>query len=119
MTYLDTGPQLLNEFVGQNFRGMMVSLKAKYKYDMEEAELEKYVSKEEDQVIKKLKEALKPCVGVDPVLEKLAKEGKYYLSVVSSSALRRVRASIEKVGQDKYFKHEGEHVDIVKKSAYI
>jgi len=88
----------------------MVSLKAKYKYDMEDSELEKYVSKEEDQVIKKLKEALKPCVGVDPVLEKLAKEGKYYLSVVSSSALRRVRASIEKVGQDKFFKHEGEYL---------
>ncbi|KAH8597012.1 HAD-like domain-containing protein [Bisporella sp. PMI_857] len=101
-----TGPQLLNEFVGQNFRGMMVSLKAKYKYEMEQDELEKYVSKEEDQVIKKLKEALKPCIGVEPVLEKLHKEGKYYLSVVSSSALRRVQASIEKVDQDKYFKKE-------------
>jgi len=93
----------------------MVSLKAKYKYDMEEAELEKYVSKEEDQVIKKLKEALRPCEGVDPVLEKLAKEGKYYLSVVSSSALRRVRASIEKVGQDKHFNHEGEYFYTVAK----
>jgi len=101
-----TGPQLLNEFVGQNFRGMMVSLKAKYKYDMENDELENYVSKEEDQVIKKLKEALRPCVGVDPVLEKLQKEGKYYLSVVSSSALRRVKASIEKVNQDRFFKPE-------------
>jgi beta-phosphoglucomutase-like phosphatase (HAD superfamily) len=82
---------------------MMVSLKAKYKYDMEQDELETYVSKEEDQVIKKLKEALKPCKGVDPVLEKLAAEKKYHMSVVSSSALRRVKASIVKVGQDKYF----------------
>lgn len=81
----------------------MVSLKAKYKYDMADDELETYVSKEEDQVIKKLKEALRPCEGVDPVLEKLAKDGKYKLSVVSSSALRRVNASIVKVGQDKYF----------------
>jgi beta-phosphoglucomutase-like phosphatase (HAD superfamily) len=36
-------------------------------------------------------------------LEKLVKSNKFQLAVVSSSALRRVRASIEKVGQDKYF----------------
>jgi HAD superfamily hydrolase (TIGR01509 family) len=82
---------------------MMVSLKAKYKYEMGDSELEKYVSREEDQVIAKLKAALKPCEGVDEVLEKLAVEKKYHLSVVSSSALRRVKASIEKVNQDKFF----------------
>ncbi|KAJ5043175.1 uncharacterized protein L3040_004556 [Drepanopeziza brunnea f. sp. 'multigermtubi'] len=98
-----TGPQLLHEFVGQNFRGMMVSLKAKFKYEMDDAELEKYVSSEEDKVIAKLKAQLKPCVGADQELEKLAREGKYKMAVVSSSALRRVVASIEKVGQDKYF----------------
>ena len=98
-----TGPQLLNEFVGQNFRGMMVSLKAKYKYEMGDEELEKYVSSEEDKVIARLKADLKPCVGADRELEKLAKQGKFKLAVVSSSALRRVVASIEKVGQDKYF----------------
>jgi len=98
-----TGPQLLNEFVGQNFRGMMVSLKSKFKYEMSDEELETYVSKEEDQVIKKLHQALKPCVNVDAELEKLAEHKKYLLSVVSSSALRRVKASVEIVGQDKYF----------------
>ncbi|TVY55862.1 Phosphoglycolate phosphatase, partial [Lachnellula suecica] len=98
-----TGPQLLSEFVGQNFRGMMVSLKAKYKYDMSDEELETYVSKEEDEVIKKLHESLQPCVGVDDVLAKLEKEGTYKMAVVSSSALRRVKASIEIVGQHKYF----------------
>lgn len=81
----------------------MVSLKAKYKYEMSDSELEKYVLSEEDKVIAKLKAELKPCVGADRELEKLAKEGKYKLAVVSSSALRRVVASIEKVGQDKYF----------------
>lgn len=101
-----TGPQLLSEFVGQNFRGMIGSLKAKYKYEMDEEELETYVTREEDQVIKKLKEKLQPCKGVDDELKKLDKEGKYELAVVSSSALRRVRASIEKVGQDKYFPYD-------------
>jgi HAD superfamily hydrolase (TIGR01509 family) len=103
-----TGPQLLSDFVGQNFRGMMVSLKAKYKYEMSDAELETYVTREEDAVIAKLKEKLKPCEGVDHELEKLEQHGKYHLAVVSSSALRRVQASIDKVGQDKYF--AGEHV---------
>jgi HAD superfamily hydrolase (TIGR01509 family) len=87
---------------------MMVSLKAKYKYEMSDAELEEYVTREEDAVIAKLKAKLQPCEGVDAELEKLEKHGKYHLAVVSSSALRRVQASIDKVGQDKYF--AGEHV---------
>jgi len=103
-----TGPQLLNEFVGQNFRGMMISLQAKYGYEMSAEELETYVSKEEDRVITKLRAELKPCVGVDAELEKLAQHRKYHLAVVSSSALRRVQASVQKVGHDKYF--DGEHV---------
>jgi HAD superfamily hydrolase (TIGR01509 family) len=84
----------------------MILLKAKYKYEynMSEDELENYASMEDDRVIAKLKEKLQPCVGVDAELERLATEGKYHLSVVSSSALRRVLASIDKVGQDKYFK---------------
>lgn len=81
----------------------MVSLKAKYKYEMADAELETYVSKEEDKVIAKLKASLRPCVGADAELEKLEKGGKYTLAVVSSSALRRVKASVVKVGQDKFF----------------
>jgi len=66
-------------------------------------ELDSYVRREEDVVIAKINEKLVPCPGVDDVLEKLAKLGEYKLVVVSSSALRRVKASIEKVGQDKYF----------------
>jgi len=98
-----TGPQLLSEFVGQNFRGMMVSLQKKYDITLSQDELEAYVSREEDEVIKKLKAKLVACEGVDPVLEQLAKDGKYTLAVVSSSALRRVKVSVEVVGQGKFF----------------
>lgn len=101
-----TGPQLMSEFVGQNFRGMMVSLQKKYGYEMSQDELEKYVLREEDQVIAKLKTDLKPCIGVDDELEKLAQHKKYQMAVVSSSALRRVNASVQKVGQDIHFKPE-------------
>lgn len=84
----------------------MASLQSKYHYTMSDSELDSYVRREEDTVIAKLKAALQPCEGVDAVLEQLQKEGKYGMAVVSSSALRRVQASIEKVGQDKFFRKE-------------
>ncbi|KAF9893995.1 hypothetical protein FE257_008966 [Aspergillus nanangensis] len=101
-----TGDQLIQDFVGQNFRGMMGSLQAKYKFEMPQDELEAYVKKEEDKVIAKLVEKAQPCVGATEQLQKLYDEKKYDLAVVSSSALRRVRASIKKVDQEKYFDHD-------------
>jgi len=98
-----TGPQLMSEFVGQNFRGMMVSLQRKYGIQLSPNDLETYVLREEDQVIAKLKEKLQPCTGVDLELAKLFQKKTYKMAVVSSSALRRVKASVEKVGQDQYF----------------
>ncbi|KAL2856264.1 HAD-like domain-containing protein [Aspergillus pseudodeflectus] len=101
-----TGEQLIQDFVGQNFRGMMQSLQAKFKFELSQEELEGYVTKEEDKVIAKLLEKAQPCVGASEQVEKLFEEKKYDLAVVSSSALRRVRASLQKVGQDKYFDHD-------------
>jgi HAD superfamily hydrolase (TIGR01509 family) len=98
-----TGETLIKEFVGQNFRGMLTSLQKIHGIAISPEELETYVTREEDAVIAKLKAALVPCVGVDEQLEKLAASGKYKMAVVSSSALRRVKASVDKVGQDKYF----------------
>ncbi|KAK4103928.1 HAD-like protein [Parathielavia hyrcaniae] len=98
-----TGEQLIIEFVGQNFRGMMTSLQQRFGFDMTDAELDDYVRREEDVVIAKLKTKLVSCPGVDDVLARLAASGKYKLAVVSSSALRRVQASVDKVGQAKYF----------------
>lgn len=98
-----TGDQLIKDFVGQNFRGMMISLQAKYKFEMDKAELEEYVKKEEDKVIAKLEAKAKPCVGATEAIEKLYNSKKYGLAVVSSSAQRRVRASMIKVSQDQYF----------------
>ena len=98
-----TGPQLLSDFVGQNFRGMMGGLQEKYNFTMKPDELEKFVKQEEDRVIATLERKAQPCGGVDAELEKLAKSKRYGMAVVSSSALRRVQASLKKVGQDKYF----------------
>ncbi|KAK2595165.1 hypothetical protein QQS21_007125 [Conoideocrella luteorostrata] len=99
-----TGESLIVEFVGQNFRGMLTTLQKEYGIEIAPDDMEKYVRMEEDAVIAKLKAALRPCPGVDEQLESLAASKKYLLAVVSSSALRRVKASVEKVGQIKYFK---------------
>ncbi|KAL4943396.1 hypothetical protein BDV06DRAFT_189898 [Aspergillus oleicola] len=106
LTVRYTGEELIKDFVGQNFRGMMQSLQAKFKFELNKDELESYVTKEEDKVIAKLEQKAKPCVGATEQVEKLYEDGKYGLAVVSSSALRRVRASIAKVGQDKFFDHD-------------
>ncbi|KAI9711487.1 MAG: hypothetical protein M1820_002050 [Bogoriella megaspora] len=98
-----TGPQLLSDFVGQNFRGMMTSLQKKYNFTMDEKEFNDYVDRELGKVVEKLEAAAQPCPGVMEQLDKLYAEKKYGLAVVSSSALSRVQASIRKVGQDKYF----------------
>ncbi|KMU73560.1 hypothetical protein CISG_10102 [Coccidioides immitis RMSCC 3703] len=71
-----TGDQLIVDFVGQNFRGMMVSLQAKFNFTLTPEELEAYVKEEENRVIAKLVAKAKPCVGANEELEKLAKSGK-------------------------------------------
>ncbi|KAI8998356.1 haloacid dehalogenase-like hydrolase family protein [Gaertneriomyces semiglobifer] len=101
-----TPNQLMTEFVGMNFRGMVVALRDKHGFALPDAELEAFVKEEEERVIALLKEKLQPCIGVDDVLAKLYNDKKYGLAVVSSSALRRVRASLEKVNQEKYFPHD-------------
>jgi beta-phosphoglucomutase-like phosphatase (HAD superfamily) len=98
-----TGDQLIVDFVGQNFRGMMMSLQKKYNFELPQEELERYVKAEEDAVIAKLEAKASPCQGAMEELKKLHESKKYGMAVVSSSALRRVRASILKVGQNDFF----------------
>ncbi|KPM33992.1 hypothetical protein AK830_g12580 [Neonectria ditissima] len=98
-----TGRQLQREFVGQSFQSMMRSLETNYNVscNISDAELERYAGMEDDRVIAKLVQKLQPCEGANAELERLA--GRYRLAVVSSSALRRVRASLDKAGQAGFF----------------
>jgi HAD superfamily hydrolase (TIGR01509 family) len=82
---------------------MLLGLQKKYDLKISDSELEQYVLLEETRVIATLEKKLKPCPGVDAQLEKVAESKKYLMAVVSSSAHRRVSASVKKVGQDKYF----------------
>lgn len=101
-----TGPGLLKDFVGQNFRGMMVNLCKKYDFTMSDSELDEYVDKELGKVVEVLERKAQPCPGVMEELEGLHALQNYKLAVVSSSALSRVKASIKKVGMEKYFRDD-------------
>jgi len=96
---------LLESFVGQNFRGMMVGLQKKHNFEMAPDQLEEYVGKELGAVTAKLKEKCKPCPGAPEQLKRL-KELGYPMSVVSTSAKPRVVASLEKTSIDHYFPNE-------------
>ncbi|KAH8780653.1 HAD-superfamily hydrolase [Hyaloscypha sp. PMI_1271] len=100
-----TGPQLQAEFVGQSFQDMMKSLAAKYdfKTPLSAAALQHYASMEDDRVIAKLAQKLTPCDGANDVLAELVRARRFHLAVVSGSALRRVRVSLEKAGQSGFF----------------
>lgn len=98
-----TPQDLLSVFVGQNFRGILTSLQSKYGFTLPAEKVEALVKEEENRVVAKLEAKGRPCAGSIEQLDKLAASNKYTLTVVSSSALRRVIASIRKTGQDKYF----------------
>ncbi|KAI3546379.1 hypothetical protein CSPX01_04458 [Colletotrichum filicis] len=100
-----TGRQLQHEFVGQSFPAMMRSLEVKYgvSANLSDSELGHHALMEDDRVISKLVEKLQPCEGANAELERLAAAGNHRLAVVSSSALRRVRVSLEKTEQAKFF----------------
>jgi HAD superfamily hydrolase (TIGR01509 family) len=97
---------LLHDFVGMNFRGMLVALQKKHNFTLSQAELEDYVNKELGKVIEKLNAKAQPCDGAPEELEKLKKARKYPMAVVSTSAKPRVVASLEKTGMDHYFPNE-------------
>ena len=82
---------------------MLGALTAKFALKISPEDEEHYVKEEENQVIATLEKKAEPCVGCTPVLESIEASGKYLMAVVSSSALRRVNASLKKVGQDKFF----------------
>jgi len=91
-----TGESLLHEFVGQNFRGMMLSLEKKHNFEIDKSDLNYYVDQEVIAVTNKLKERATECPGATAQVKAL--HGKIPMAVVSTSAKSRVLASVEKIG---------------------
>ena len=98
-----TGSELLASFVGRNFGGMLDGLQERHHFTMTGEEREAKVSQELKRVTAKLEAEAEPCVNCTPELQKLYDSKKYGMAVVSSSALTRVEASLQKVDQYKYF----------------
>jgi len=104
-----TGPELLKEFVGMNFRGMAKAVRDKYGFSkITDEDIEKYVIREMENVIVGIKAEAVECEGAIEQIRRIYESGKYAnkMAVVSSSAIPRVTASLERVGMDKYFKNE-------------
>jgi len=90
--------ELLTDYVGMNFRGMLVKMQEIYKFTMPQAELDKYFGTEVDRVVAKLLEKAVPCEGAPEQVERIKQEGKIPMAVVSTSAKPRVIASLVKTG---------------------
>lgn len=100
-----TVDSLLEDFVGQNFRGMLVGLQKKHNFQLKPDELEDYVAQELGRVTQKLSEKATVCPGVPEILESLKEQG-YPMSVVSTSAKPRVVASLIKTDIQRFFPDE-------------
>lgn len=111
---LFTTETLMARFVGYSFRRMITDLAVEHNFDFDEGmeeviggevyrpELEILVKREEVAVIDQLATDIQPTDGVNAQLADLQSEG-YEMSVVSSSAERRVRACLKGAEQEGYF----------------
>jgi HAD superfamily hydrolase (TIGR01509 family) len=100
-----TTEELLEDFVGYNFRRMLLALQKSQDFSLDDEELNTYVEAELGRVTAKLAEKAVECPGVTEQLEWLKAQG-YPMSVVSTSAKSRVVASIEKCNLDRFFPKE-------------
>jgi HAD superfamily hydrolase (TIGR01509 family) len=98
-----TVEKLLDRFVGWNFRRMISVLAEEQKKQLDPKRLEELVIEEEDRVIARLSAELQPCEHANEILATLTDR---VLAVVTSSALRRVRACLTKADQERFFKPE-------------
>jgi beta-phosphoglucomutase-like phosphatase (HAD superfamily) len=105
-----TVKELLTDYVGMNFRGMLVKMQEIYKFTIPHDELESRVNEEVDRVVAKLLEKAEPCEGAPEQVERIKQEGKIPMAVVSTSAKPRVIASLVKTGMGNGRYWPDEHV---------
>lgn len=100
--YQYTTEKLLEEFVGHNFRNMLIGLQKQHNFTMTEDEQDEFVAMELGKVTQKLSEKCVECPGVTEQLE-WAKQQGYPMAVVSTSAKPRVLASLKKTNLMRFF----------------
>ncbi len=92
---------LMGRFAGTTFRQMISKLAREYGFTINSQELEELVAQEEERVIQQLQLHVEATAGLATLLENLT--GQYVLAVVSSSALRRIKACLEGANLASYF----------------
>lgn len=99
-----SGPELMHEFVGRNFRSMLIALATIHDFLLGPGELEAYNARELESVLALLRANLEPCPNVADVLGRLTESDKgYTFAVVSSSAIERVQLSLDRTNLAAFF----------------
>ncbi|ETI23732.1 hypothetical protein G647_05537 [Cladophialophora carrionii CBS 160.54] len=94
---------LITEFVGLNFRRILVTLQRQLGFELSEDELKACNRTQEDRVVANIEAKTQPCPGVTETLARLHKSKDFVLAVASSSSLRRIRTCLRVTGLIKYF----------------
>ncbi|EXJ62403.1 hypothetical protein A1O7_02838 [Cladophialophora yegresii CBS 114405] len=94
---------LISEFVGLNFRRILVTLQQQLGFELSEGELKAYNAIQEDRVVANIEAKIQPCPGVTETLAGLHQSDDFILAVASSSSLRRIRTCLRVTGLIKYF----------------
>jgi HAD superfamily hydrolase (TIGR01509 family) len=84
---------------------LIAGLEAAHGFTIPEGDIQSWVDRELVDTLALIKEGAIPCKGIVEALEALQKEGKYDMTVVSSSALPRVIDSLEKTDLIRFFPH--------------
>lgn len=95
--------ELIVSYFGCTAPKMLETITEVHKFELSSSKIAEYTAYEEDLVVELIRMNPKPCSGVERVLEELHTSGKYILSVVSSSPVRRIRAALEAADMAQYF----------------
>ncbi len=96
-----TPGELMSRSVGRSFLGIITELAGEHNFSFGDGELDRLVLEEQNRVIEVLSAQMEPTDGVNEHLQEV--QGKFGLAVVSSSALRRLRACLKAAGQEAFF----------------
>lgn len=96
-----TPDELMRQFVGKSFRQMVTELGSQHGFALAPDDLNRLVREEENRVIASLSSHMEATDYVNEVLVRVY--ARFGMAVVSSSALRRVKACLAKAGQACYF----------------
>lgn len=98
-----TTEELMVEFVGKNFGGMLTELNKIHSIGLTEDIIDMYTDKEVELIVEKIKTDLEPTTGAYEKVKQIYNSKKYKIAVVSSSTKVRLVASMKKTKLSEFF----------------